>query len=204
MWGDDMDVNTLLKSDNSCHFSFTTKCQNGFTLLELLVTLSIVAALGFILPSISATLLYSNNIAVVVNKIAGDMSYARSEAVSRGQNVELCKSLNGIECIRTAQWESGWMIFVDENKNRKRELTEQRLRFQPAIDTVNITYRGSASSHYIRFRSDGATGVNGTFAFCSDSEGQYKKALILFRTGRLRLSNTRTKGKAISCASYRK
>ena len=198
-----MDVNTLHKSDNGCRLCFSTKHQNGFTLLELVIALSIVAILASILPSVSAALIYSNKVTVAVNKIAGDMSYARSEAVMRNENVELCKTLNGIKCIREGQWESGWMIFVDENKNRKRELSEQLLKYQPTIDTVNITYRGSGSSHYIRFRADGATGANGTFAFCSDSKGLSKKALILFRTGRLRLSKTRAGGKPISCTGYR-
>ena len=95
------------------------------------------------------------------------------------------------------------MIFVDKNRNRKREPLEPVLKYQPKISGINITYRGTGSSHYIRFRADGASGVNGTFAFCSDSTGQYKRALILFRTGRLRLSKTRAGGKAISCVNYR-
>ena len=199
-----MDVNTLHKSGNGCRLCFSAKRQNGFTLLELVITLSIVAILASFLPSVSAAFIYSNKVTAAINKVAADMSYARTEAITRNQNVELCKTLNGIECIRAMQWESGWMIFVDENKNRKREMSEAVLRYQQAINTVNITYRGTASSHYIRFRPDGATGVNGTFAFCSDSEGLYKKALILFRTGRLRLSKTRANGKTISCSSYRK
>lgn len=199
-----MDVSTLLKGGNGCRLSDLTKRQTGFTLLELISTLAIVAILIFSLPGISAALIYSNKVSVAVNKVAGDMAYARSEAVMRNQNVELCKTLNGIDCIRTNHWESGWMIFVDENRNRKHDNFEEILKYQPALDTVNITYRGSSSSHYIRFRSDGATGVNGTFAFCSDNKGQYKRALILFRTGRLRLSKTRPGGKTISCSSYRK
>ncbi len=95
------------------------------------------------------------------------------------------------------------MIFVDKNQNRKREPLEPVLKYQPKIGTINITYRGSGSSNYIRFRADGASGVNGTFVFCSDRAGEYTRALILFRTGRLRLSKTRSDGKAISCDNFR-
>ncbi len=204
-----MDVNTLLKGGKDCRLSSITKKslltqqQAGFTLLELVFTLAIITIASFTLPGVSASFIYSNKVVVAVNQIAADMAYARSEAVTRSQNVQLCKTLNGLECTRSNQWETGWMIFVDENQNRKRELSEPVLKYQPKVDAINITYRGSGSSHYIRFRADGASGVNGTFAFCSDSAGQYKRALILFRTGRLRLSKTRAGGQAISCANFR-
>jgi len=208
-----MDVSTLLNGDKDCcHLSNSTKNdsrtinafkQEGFSLFELLTTLSIITILSLTIPNVSAALIYSNKIAAAINKVSGDMSYARSEAITRGRNVELCKSENGQTCTNRNQWESGWIIFVDNNKNRRREASEVILRYQPKIKGINITYRGTASSNYIRFRADGATGVNGTFAFCSDTEGLYKKALILFRTGRLRLSETRTQGRAISCENYR-
>ncbi len=205
-----MDVNTQLRGGKDCCLSplirplFLTQKQAGFTLLELVFTLAIVAILAISLPSVSASFLSSNKVIVAVNKIAADMAYARAEAVARCQNVELCKTRNGQVCIRSKQWEGGWMIFVDENKNRKREPLEAILKYQPKVGSINITYRGSGSSHYIRFRADGASGVNGTFAFCSDRTGQYKRALILFRTGRLRLSKTRSGGKAIVCVNFRK
>ena len=198
-----MDVNTLQNVGNSYRLTFFHKHQNGFTLLELIITLAVIAILTATLPSVSASFISSSKVSNTVNKIAADMSFARTEAISRNKNVELCKTLNGITCSRANQWEKGWMIFVDENRNRIREANEERLKHQPAIDTVNITYRGTGSSHYIRFRSDGATGVNGTFVFCADSIGDNKRALILFRTGRLRLSKTRSGGRPISCASYR-
>jgi len=198
-----MDVNTQLGRDMDCLYSTYSKHQLGLTLLELIVTLAIMAIVISIIPSVSAAFIHSNRVTAAVNLIAGDMSYARSEAVMRGQNVQLCKSSNGTKCIRTSQWESGWIIFVDENKNRKREEYEEILKYQPKLSQINITYKGSGSSNYIRFRADGQTGVNGTFAFCSDQTGLYKKALILFRTGRLRLSKTRTKGKSISCSAFR-
>ncbi|MBN4080096.1 GspH/FimT family pseudopilin [Beggiatoa alba] len=198
-----MEVYTLRKGDKVCHLSVSIKQHLGFTLLELIITLTVIAISTSLIHGVSASIINSSKLAVTVNKVTADMAYARSEAVSRGQNIELCKSLNGIECIRSRQWESGWMVFVDNNRNRQRELSEQVLRYQPAIHTINITYRGSGSSHYIRYRADGATGVNGTFTFCSDKTGQYKKALILYRTGRLRLSSQRPGGKTISCSSYR-
>jgi len=198
-----MDVSTLQKGDRDCRLSFIVQNHNGFSLIELISTLAVVSILILSIPSISTAFISSNQLITTVNKIASDMAYARTEAIMRGINVELCKSNNNRDCAKTVEWESGWIVFVDSNKNRKRENSEEILRVQPAINIVNVTYRGTGSSNYIRFKPDGSTGVNGTFAFCSDSKGVYKRALILFRTGRLRLSKTRADGSPISCANYR-
>ncbi len=194
-----MDVNTLQKGGMDRRLSISSKVNTGFTLFELITTLAVIAVISAIVPGVSASIINTNKVAVAVNKIAADMAYARTQAIMRAENVQLCKSTDGIKCIKSRQWESGWIIFVDANKNRKREKTEILLKYQPRLDTVNITYRGSGSSNYLRFRSDGATGVNGTFAFCSEASREHARALILFRTGRLRLSKTRPGGKPISC-----
>ncbi len=206
-----MDVNTHRKgSQDGClpfyfkyHSLSKLNPQIGLTLLELVFSIAIISVLGVSMSTVSASFIGSNKIANAVNRIAADMAFARSEAVMRGEHVELCKSLDGLTCSRRKQWESGWIIFVDKNHNRKREVMEPLLKYQAEISSINITYRGSGSSHYIRFRADGASGTNGTFAFCSDKAGRYKRALILFRTGRLRLSQTRSGGRAISCADFR-
>ena len=203
MWGDDMDVNTLQNSGNGYGYLLSSRKQRGFSLIELVSTLAITGIMIVFVPSVSAAFINSNRVTTAVNAIASDMAYARTAAVVRNQNVQLCKSQDGLNCTRVNHWEWGWIIFVDNNKNRQRDSTETILKYQPKLSAINITYRGSGSSNYIRYRADGATGANGTFAFCSDATGQYKKALILFRTGRLRVSKTRARGRAISCSNFR-
>ena len=44
---------------------------------------------------------------------AGDLQYARSEAIKHGSPVTLCPSSNGSTCTATNNWHFGWIIFTD-------------------------------------------------------------------------------------------
>ena len=75
----------------------------AFTLLELLITLSIGLVLfGLAMPSFN-TLLSTNRLTTSINEWVTDLNYARSEAIKRGQQVVLRKTF--------LQWEQGCQIF---------------------------------------------------------------------------------------------
>ena len=44
---------------------------------------------------------------------AGDLHYARSEAIRQGVNVSMCPSTNGSACSGGLNWEGGWVVFTD-------------------------------------------------------------------------------------------
>lgn len=81
----------------------------GFTLIELMVTLSVMAiVLSLALPSF-ASLLASNRISTQTNELIGALNLARSEAVRRAQPVTLLAS--------DANYSQGWTVFPDANGN---------------------------------------------------------------------------------------
>ena len=84
----------------------------GFTLMELLVVISIVAILaGLGVPSFR-NITTSYRIAGEVNGLLGDMQFARAEAIKEGQNVTICVSSDGLNCSTTStDWKSGWVVF---------------------------------------------------------------------------------------------
>ena len=131
--------------------------------------------------------------------MSGAISYTRSAAVQRNQMVVICKSPDGEKCSTKGHWEGGWLIYVDENDNRERDEDERRLSVQRALPHTTLRYRAFGSRHYIAYRPDGFTQTNGTFTLCARQTPELKKALILTKSGRLRVSPYAPGGKPLKC-----
>ncbi len=164
--------------------------QSGFTLEELLVVIGIVATLASLVPSMLYAMSRTNNVAITLNRLTHDLALTRIEAVRANEQYVICKSNNGQECVRNNKgWEQGWIIFKDSNHSRNREQNERIAIYQPAFNnSVEIKYHAFGSKHYVTYRPSGFTKTNGTFHICGDKQGQFAKALVLFKTGRVRLS----------------
>jgi type IV fimbrial biogenesis protein FimT len=90
--------------------------QAGFTLLELMLTIALLAVvMGFGVPNMQE-FVRNARMSTSANDIITDFNYARSEAVKRRVPVTLCKSQNGTAC--DADSAAGpfnrWVIFVDD------------------------------------------------------------------------------------------
>jgi type IV fimbrial biogenesis protein FimT len=84
---------------------------HGFSLLELMMTLTVAAILfGVGIPSF-VDMVRNNRVAANVNELSTAFAIARSEAIRRGANVTVCRSTDGANC--GANWGDGWIIFVD-------------------------------------------------------------------------------------------
>lgn len=82
--------------------------QAGFTLIELMVTISVLAVLlGVGVPSFQATI-QGNRITTTANDLVAALQLARSEAVRRGVNVTVCSSNNQSTC--SGAWTNGWVV----------------------------------------------------------------------------------------------
>ncbi len=175
--------------------------SHAFTLIELLVTLAVTSVLiASAFPNLSA-LIAQERSTVLTNRLAGALAYARSEAVTKQATVITCQSNNGSECNRSQDWHNGWIIFTDKNGNRQREADEALLQvFSAANNGTHIDFRGSGPGphYYMRYKPSGRAYPNGSFLICNPNIG-VGKALIMFQSGRLRLSKKQTDGLAITC-----
>jgi type IV fimbrial biogenesis protein FimT len=87
------------------------RASRGFTLLELMVTLTVAAILfGIGVPSF-VQLVRNSRATTGINDLSTAFAIARSEAVRRGTNVTVCRSSDGATC--GANWADGWIAFVD-------------------------------------------------------------------------------------------
>ena len=102
------------------------KALRGFTLLELMVVLAIVAILTTLAVPSFTRLIQSNTMSSNVNTFMADLRYARSESTRRGGGVVMCRS-DAPEaappvCSTTSGpggngWLSGWIVYLDVNND---------------------------------------------------------------------------------------
>lgn len=84
----------------------------GFTLIELIVTMVVLAvAVAIAIPSFT-TQIRNNQSRALGEEFGAALSFARSEAVKRGQMVSICAS-NAAQNGCASDWTNGWLVFVD-------------------------------------------------------------------------------------------
>ncbi|MDG2524560.1 Tfp pilus assembly protein FimT/FimU [Stenotrophomonas sp. HITSZ_GD] len=89
------------------------RSSRGFTLVELMVTIAVLAILVAIaFPSFEATF-RSNRVATTNNALLSALSMARSEAVRNTRGGGVCASADGEGC--NGNWSNGWIAFADND-----------------------------------------------------------------------------------------
>ena len=85
----------------------------GYTVLELMVTLAVLALLAAVaIPSFDDSIQRNARDSAMLD-LMSSLSLARSEAVNASSTVSLCRSSNQTACAGAGDWAAGWLIFVD-------------------------------------------------------------------------------------------
>lgn len=101
-----------------------SRTQAGLTLIELMITVAIVAILiGISVPSF-AKLGASQRMSAASHTVMASFNQARMRALATASQVVLCPSIDGQTCTGGLSWEKGWIIYDDANRNRKLDPTE--------------------------------------------------------------------------------
>lgn len=90
--------------------------QGGFTLIELMVTIGLLAILlAAVAPSFRGLLL-DNQAATQANAVVTSLMFARSEAIKRNVPVVMCRSNTGTD-YAGSNWANGWILFADADRS---------------------------------------------------------------------------------------
>ncbi len=135
-----------------------------------------------------------------VNQLMGDLNLARSESIKRHAVVTLCKSSDGATCADDGGWQSGWVVFTDDNNNHVVDAEEAVIRVQQQLDgNLKLRYGETGRYGYVRYKPDGEAWAGATFSFCDRRGASKAKGVIVYWTGRPRVSSKTSEGKPLSC-----
>jgi type IV fimbrial biogenesis protein FimT len=167
----------------------------GFTLIELMVTLSIAAVLMMIAVPSLETYRRNSELTSATNTLLAAINAARGEAMKRGMSAMV------VPTNLDNNWNAGWVVFVDSDRSQNflaaQDLTV--LNQAPLPNYINVAGNGTANlgSAYIMFDPSGysrtkAGGFNNLTINLArtdvpaTSQASETRRIMILNTGRVR------------------
>lgn len=156
----------------------------GFTLLELMVSVSVTSILAAIaIPSYNDFIIklrVDNEISTLHRMLLT----TRNAAINSGKKAILCPLDSTAQC--TTQWQNKLSVFIDSNDNKIFDANEKILFSRDAIlSTDRLNY--GKTRNKITFKPTGTLSglANGTFRYCPTGYTEYARGIIVARSGRI-------------------
>lgn len=165
----------------------------GFTLIELMVTITIAGILLAIAIPNFTSIITSNRLTTITNELVTSLNLARSEAIKRGVQVTVLR-----KGPNSSEWESGWDVFVDINGNETFDDTTPSTVCDTGEDCLLRTYDALPNGYTLRtgaslYKDFAAylpsglttTPVGDTFTLCNESGTNVpRRTVTINSTGR--------------------
>lgn len=156
----------------------------GFTLIEMMVALAVLAILLTIgLPAFGG-LIDRQRLDTTANTLIRSVQFTRGEAARRNEFVTMAPL--------DEHWHGGWLVFIDANHNGRHDSGEIILREDRPSSSTHIHANANIAS-YLRYNPQGESQLlnggfqSGTFSFCPNRPGVKGRQLIINRVGRARM-----------------
>ena len=155
-----------------------TRAAAGFTLIELMVTVSIAAILLAVAAPSFVAFQRNSELTSATNSLLAGISAAKGEAMKRGLSAVIVPASD-------SDWSKGWKIFVDRDANQA---------FSAATDTL-IAEHAALPSYF----ATSASASNGSTAYIMfDPSGYSKTAGASFRSLTISLARNDMTGTALA------
>ena len=99
--------------------SVYNKRSFGFTLVELMITLSVVSILALIATPSLSRILADQRMSAHINELIASITLARSEAIKASNSVIVCSNTTAAPttCSGSTDWSQGWLVWVDRDSS---------------------------------------------------------------------------------------
>jgi len=178
--------------------------SGGFTLIELMIALTLAAILMAIATPNIRVFLQNNRLSSASNDLLRSFQVARTEAIKRQQNVVVCATNNPTATPPACSYGpfTGWIVFECTNSNWSLDGNEPILERHAALDstiTVKVDNEGIESYATTGFANPaGAHNPTHNILIC-DSRGNQvightsvERAVLVTTSGRVRVSRLDT------------
>lgn len=179
--------------------------EKGFTLIEVLVTLVIIAlTLSIGVPAFTR-LIEKTQFRSDMSQLHRTISMARTKAAYSGWTVAVCPLDTANECDR--DWNQTLSVFEDRNKNDKKDIDEPMIYTIKASDESRKLRKYSRNSPITFSPQGNAFGSNGTLTYCLNGSHTFGGTVIVANSGRVRLGQDKngdgivenSRGRNIDC-----
>jgi type IV fimbrial biogenesis protein FimT len=173
----------------------------GFTLIELMMTLSIAAILLTIAVPSYVTFTKNSRLTAQANDLITSIHVARGEAARRGVKTAICRSGDATATNPTCggsnyDYSSGWLVFsVADNRSGTpvydTSKGDELLALGKPSSGVTVYSAGGANVN-LEFNPDGSLnegGASAEFSICDDRGASHGKSITILATGRPSLSD---------------
>ncbi|MFT6329260.1 MAG: type IV fimbrial biogenesis protein FimT [Bermanella sp.] len=159
--------------------------QKGVTLLEMMITLAILAIVLTVVAPSMQNFLIKNRITGEINEVSGIVQYARHLAIDEQINVVVCPSEDFEAC--GTNWNNPKIVFIDSNADGNRNSDEELLvATAKASDSTKMT--GPNTS--INFQYTGAASRSFSIQLCPiNDDATVARAILVSLQGRVKVSS---------------
>ncbi len=170
----------------------------GFTLVEVLTTVLVMAILLVLVAPTMGQLIKRNKLVTLHTELRSSLGLARTHAVETGTTVTVCPQGRQGQCaFPSGDWSQGWMVFEDPGRTGQcRDVgkggfcqgTRNRLlKTRPPLEAGYVIRTNHHVSRRVRFFGTGMSyGSNGRFTFCDVNGAVRPVGLVVAATGRVR------------------
>jgi len=165
-------------------FSNNFRNNNGFTIVELMVSIAIVAILTAVaLPSLNSFTIRMK-VDNEISELHRLLLTARNAAINSEQNVTICPLGVGNVCTGGNNWGDEISVFIDTNSNAIYEAGEELLKVKEAIDTSDDLEMPLAS---LTYTPSGQITINNSnlFIYCPSGYANYSRGIQITALGRV-------------------
>lgn len=162
--------------------------SRGFTLVELMATVLIASILMALAVPTFRVLSQNSAQRNAISDLNILLSKMRTEVATRNLGVTACASADQATCSGTANWEEGWILFVEGTApgytaNGTLDAGEPVVLVHEALPG-GATLRTLGPAASITLRKDGTVTAQATFRYCDD-RGMANLRAVVFGAGGL-------------------